>query len=373
MKQLKVAFVYDRINKIGGAERVLLALHEIWPDAPLFTAVYDRKRAGWASVFSVHPSFIQHIPCAENHHELFPWATPMAFELFSFDNYDVVISVTSAEAKNIITKPHTLHICYCLTPTRYLWSGNKDYQHNPNIGIPNWIAALGLRMWKNTLKRWDIIAAARPDYYIAISSLVATRIRHYYKRNVERVIYPPVDTALFSRPGKLTQSGDYFLAVSRLVPYKRIDIIIDACNTLGLPLVIVGDGNERERLRRMAKKNITFKHVISDDELVKLYRGCKAYISAAKEDFGISAVEAQAAGKPVISYKKSGIAEIIIEGKTGMLFNEQTSMSLIKTLKIFDGECYDSVLCKTNAERFSKLRFIRTMKDTVDQLYNTYI
>jgi glycosyltransferase involved in cell wall biosynthesis len=373
MKQLKVAFVYDRVNKIGGAERVLLALHDIWPQAPLYTAVYDKKRAAWANDFLVHPSFIQHIPLAKNHHEIFPWATPMAFELFSFDAYDIVISVTSAEAKNIITKPNTLHICYCLTPTRYLWSGSRDYQNNPNIGIPKWITSLGLRVWKKHLQYWDRIASARPDYYLAISDLVATRIQHYYKRRSEKVIYPPVETEMFLKNNQTTHPGDYFLVVSRLVPYKRVDIIIDACNKTGLPLVIVGDGTELSRLMRMAKGNITFKHTVTDQELVNLYHQCKAYISASEEDFGISAVEAQAAGKPVISYRKSGIAEVVVEGKTGMLFDEQTTESLVKVLKSFNAGCYDSVLCKTNAGRFSKLHFMRTMKETVEQLYNTYI
>jgi glycosyltransferase involved in cell wall biosynthesis len=373
MKQRKVALVYDRVNKIGGAERVLLALHEIWPHAPLYTAVYDKKRATWANDFLVRSSFIQRIPFAKNHHELFPWLTPMAFESFSFDDFDIVISVTSAEAKNIITKPHTLHICYCLTPTRYLWSGNEDYQNNPNIGLPNWITSLGLRLWKKRLQYWDRIASARPDYYLAISSLVGTRIQEYYKRKVEKVIYPPVETDIFLKNTQPIKPGSYFLVVSRLVPYKRVDIIIDACNKTGLPLVIVGDGVELLRLMRMARKNIQFKQHVSDQELVNLYRQCKAYISAAQEDFGISAVEAQAAGKPVISYKKSGIAEIIVEGKTGMLFAEQTTGSLVTALKSFDSGWYDSVLCATNAQRFSKSHFMRTMKDTVEQLYNTYI
>jgi glycosyltransferase involved in cell wall biosynthesis len=187
------------------------------------------------------------------------------------------------------------------------------------------------------------------------------------------VIYPPVETEMFSKNILSNKPGEYFLVVSRLVPYKRIDIIIDACNKAGLPLVIVGDGSELSRLMRMAGKNITFKQNVSDQELVKLYRQCKAYISASEEDFGIAAVEAQAAGKPVISYKKSGIAEIIIDGKTGIFFDQQTSESLVKTLKSFDAGCYDSVLCETNAGRFSKSRFMQTMKDTVEQLYNTYI
>jgi len=373
MKHLNVAIVYDRVNKIGGAERVLIALHDIWKDAPLYTAVYDKKRAVWANVFSVHPTFIQHIPLARNHHEWFAWLTPMAFETFSFDAYDVVISVTSAEAKNILTKPRTLHVCYCLTPTRYLWSGSKDYQDNPDIGLPNWISALGLRFWKRRLQSWDRIAGARPDRYLAISNLVAARIRQYYGRNVEKVIYPPVETRMFSKQTPPVSTENYFLVVSRLVGYKKMDIIIDACNTIGAPLVIVGDGNQKLRLAQMAKNNITFRSHVSDQELVHIYRGCKALISMAEEDFGISAVEAQAAGKPVISYRKSGIAEIVVEGKTGLLVLEQSTKSLVDALKTFDPRWYDSVLCQSNAERFSADRFKREMKVTIEQLYNTYI
>jgi len=170
---MKVALVYDRVNKWGGAERVLLALHEIWPDAPLYTAVYDPKRAPWAKVFDVRPSFLQHFPFAKSHHELYPWLTQMAFESFSFDEYDVVISVTSAEAKAIITKPRTLHVCYCLTPTRYLWSGYETYQETTRGLVKQ------LHRWMVPhLRKWDMVASSRPDYYIAISKRVKERIEN---------------------------------------------------------------------------------------------------------------------------------------------------------------------------------------------------
>lgn len=376
MKRLKIAIVYDRINKFDGAERVLLALHSIWPDAPLFSAVYDKPHASWASIFQIHPSFLQHVPFAKYRHELFAWLTPMAFESFSFDQFDVVLSVTSAEAKCIITKPKTMHICYCLTPTRYLWSGFDEYRKNPNIGLPRFIAKSGFDRLSGTLRTWDLIASNRPDAYIAISETVADRIDTFYHKPVVGIIYPPVDVEKFSRR-KVTvtkqHNNRYFLCVSRLVPYKRVDIVIDAFNKLKMPLVIIGDGVERSGLMKRSKTNITFIRRVTDRELIQYYAGARAFVFAGSEDFGIAAVEAQAAGKPVIAYKYGGVAEIVVNGKTGLLFDKQSVDSLCDALERFTPEWYDDSLCRLNAERFSVSRFSQEMKETVEQLYNTYI
>lgn len=192
---MKVAFVYDRVNKWGGAERVLLALHEIWPEAPLYTTVYDEKKAPWAKVFpKVITSFLQKFPFAKSHHELYPWLTPLAFETFDFTDYDVVISLTSAEAKDIITKPQTLHICYCLTPTRYLWSHYGEYLNNPGFGfLTDSIYKILIPRLSSGLKATDRICAQRPDEYIAVSKTVQKRIKEYYYRDSE-VLYPGIDT-----------------------------------------------------------------------------------------------------------------------------------------------------------------------------------
>lgn len=359
---MKIALVYDRVNKFGGAERVLLALHEIWPDAPLFTAVYDKKRAAWADVFDVHTSFLQHVPTARRYHELFPWLTPMAFESFSFDNFDVVLSITSAEAKDIITKPGTVHVCYCLTPTRYLWSGHQTYMEQTDT-----VSARMLHTWAPTLKRWDLIGAERPDWYLTISKHVEQRINTYYHRNVEKVIYPPVDTNRFV-PSKAKEEN-YFLLVSRFVQYKRIDLVIDAFNTLGWPLVIIGSGWRLRTLQKKAKDNITFiTRYLTDAELVAYYQRCRAFVFAGDEDFGLIALEAQACGKPVICYRKSGMAETVVEGKTGILFNDQTKEAVIDALQKFTKECYDSALCRRNAEKFSVTRFQKEMRETIKQL-----
>lgn len=356
---MNIALVYDRVNKFGGAERVLLALHDIWPHAPLYTAVYDARRASWANVFRVHPSFLQHMPFAKRHHEWYPWLTPMAFESFSFDTYDVVLSVTSAEAKDIITKPGTVHICYCLTPTRYLWSGKKEYE---GAGVAGDV----LRVFAPTLRKWDIIAASRPDYYIAISKHVAERIEKYYKKKVEKVIYPPVDTGEFQ---STKDSGDYFLCVSRLVPYKRVDIVVSAFNHLGWPLVIIGSGSMAGGLKKRANRNIEFAGGdLTDAQLAAYYQKSRAFVAAADEDFGIASLEAQACGKPVICLRESGMAETVIAGKTGRLFDEQSVPSLVAALRAFNKEWYDTALCRTNAEKFSVSRFQKEMKATVIRL-----
>ena len=357
---MKVAIVYDRVNKWGGAERVLLALHEIWAEAPLFTAVYDAKRASWAKVFQVHSSFLQHVPFAKKNHEYYPWLTPMAFESFSFDGYDVVLSVTSAEAKDIITKPGTVHICYCLTPTRYLWSGEKEY-----LKYSDSFSSFMFRIWRTTLKRWDLVAASRPDYYLAISEHIADRIKKYYHRETEKVIYPPVDLDTFTPKGE----GDYFLCVSRLVPYKRVDLVIDAFNQLGWPLKIIGSGRSRSKLKSMAKKNIEFVGGdLTDSQLVAYDQKARAFVFGGVEDFGIVSLEAQAAGKPVICYRDSGMAETVVEGKTGEFFNKPSAASLIDALRKFDKGWYDSGSCRKNAEKFSMGRFQQEMKETVERL-----
>lgn len=351
---------------------MLLALHALWPDAPLFTAVYDRKRATWARVFRVHPSFLQRLPFARYMHESLPIVTPMAFESFSFDGFDVVISVTSAEAKDIITKPETLHICYCLTPTRYLWSGYEQYQDNPGLGLLSAIASGVLRVFAPTLRAWDRIAANRPDHYIAISERVKRRIETYYKRDVAAVIYPPVDLSTFRAlrravPKALDQP--YFLTVSRLVSYKRLDIVIAAFNELGLPLIIIGDGRHKRALRRMARPNIRFiDHYLTDSDLVRYYEGCRAFVFAGDEDFGLAALEAQAVGKPVIAYRESGIAEIVRDGVTGILFDEQTKDSLVSAVKRSMGKRFSAAAAVSQAKRFDEARFCDRMKKEVMRL-----
>lgn len=355
----KIALVYDRVNKIGGAERVLETLHEIWPEAPLYTAVYNPQTAPWAKKFKIVPSFLNKIPGAKSHHEFYPWLTPLAFESFDFSQFEAVISVTSADAKGIITRPSTLHICYCLTPTRYLWSGYEDYFRGR-------LTKFLTKSVVNYLQGWDKIAAQRPDLYVAISKNVQKRIKKYYGRD-SKVIYPPVDVSKFKVQGAkfkiTTQNSKFFLVVSRLVSYKKVDIVIQAFNKLGLPLKIIGVGSQMGKLKRMAKPNIEFLGQLTDNELLSYYQKCEAVIFPPEEDFGLVPLEAQACGKPVIAFKGGGALETVVERKTGLFFYPQSSQALVETVEKFEKrEEFKEKDCRQNAERFAKERFKKEFK-----------
>lgn len=346
--------MYDRVNKIGGAERVLESLFTMYPNATLFTSLYDRKKATWARNIKIVPSFLQRIPFLKTRHDLIPYLMPLAFESFDFTDYDLVISVTSEAAKGVVVSPQTKHVCLCLTPTRYLWSGYQEYFKNillKTIGLP-------VVMY---LKKWDIIAAARPDVFIAISNNVKERIAKYYKRS-SVVIYPPADL-LYKNTFKAIkpEEKDYFLVVSRLTPYKKVDLAIKAANKLKLPLVVIGEGSEWEKLDAIAGPTIIFKGKVSDEMLYSYYKNCKAFIFPGEEDFGITMVEAQLAGKPVVAFKGGGALEIIKSGKTGVFFDRQTVSSLTTVLKKFKSSRYNSVTCKSNGKRFSEKKFITQM------------
>ncbi len=345
---MKVAIVYDRVNKWGGAERILLALRSIFPDAPLFTSVYNKKKASWAEVFNIKTSFLQSFPLASSHHELYASLMPIAFESFNFEEYDLVISVTSEAAKGIITKPKTLHICYCLTPTRYLWSSHNDYFVNPVFKFLS-------KPFVSYLRKWDKIASNRPDHYIAISKEVQKRIKEYYGINSE-LIYPSVGLKPDSLPDNFSK-GNYFLVVSRLVPYKRIDIAIKACNRLKLPLKVVGKGIEEKRLKKISGPTIEFLSDLTDKELSNYYKNAKALIFPGNEDFGLAMLESQLHGRPVLAFRGGGAKELIIEGKTGEFFDEQSSKALISLLENFDEKRYNSSCCVRNAEKFSSEKF----------------
>lgn len=349
---MKIALVYDRVNKWGGAERVLLALHEIFPEADLFTSVYFKKSAKWAEVFpAVIPSFVNKINFLQGRHELLPFFMPILFESLDFSTYDLVVSVTSEAAKGIITKSPTCHICYCLTPTRYLWSHHNEYFKGSAL-------KLLARPVVSHLKKWDQVAAQRPDVMVAISKTVQERIKKYYGRE-SKVIYPPVDTGFFNTAPLRNNSAEknYFLVVSRLVPYKRVDLAIDVFNQLKLPLVIVGIGSEEMRLKKMAKDNIIFVGQLTDRQLATYYSNSKAVIFPQEEDFGIVAVEAQAAGKPVVAYKAGGAKETVIPGKTGIFFSQQNVESLKDAIKKFERIKFDSKIIKRHVKRFSESRF----------------
>jgi glycosyltransferase involved in cell wall biosynthesis len=371
---MKIALVYDRVTSWGGAERILEALHQIFPEASLYTSVYNKKKAAWANDFDVKTSFLQQSSFASNHHEMLALLMPVAFESFSFDDYDLVISITSEAAKGIITKPKTRHICYCLTPTRYLWSGYNTYFSNPLLKV---LAAPAVRY----LRKWDTIAAKRPDAFISISKEVQQRVKNYYDAESE-IIYPPLMISKKQaakgepRQGRVSRSkkqedGEYFLAVSRLskyTKYKRIDLAIQSCNELELPLKIIGSGSWKEELQQMAGPTIEFLGAVSDESLAEYYRNCKALIFPAHEDFGLTVVEAQSYGRPVIAFGAGGALETVHEGTTGVFFKEQTKTSLVKVLRDFDEHAFSEKDCIDQASLFSFENFKKEFLSLVNRL-----
>jgi len=375
LEKARVALVYDRVNKWGGAERIILALKKIFPQASLYTAVYNPVSASWAKSFRVVSSFLQGFPLARINHEFYPWLTPLAFESFDFSDFDIVISLTSAEAKGVITKPETLHLCYCLTPTRYLWSGRNDYFRFPGFGSLDSLARGFLRLIFPYLLRWDQVASQRPDYYLTISKNVKKRITKYYHRE-SKVIYPAIDIKKFQISNfkfQIKASPEkFFLVVSRLVPYKKVDLAIRAFNRLKLPLKIIGVGSQLKNLKKIAAANIEFLGKLTDKELIRYYYTCQAAICPQEEDFGLVPLEAQACGKPVISFKGGGALETVIAGKTGDFFYPQTSEALLKVVKAFESNRYDPDVCRKNAERFDQKIFIKKFKRKVETIWQAF-
>lgn len=362
--QHRIALVYDRVNKWGGAERVLLTLHEIFPDAVLYTSLYNPNSAKWARVFDVHPSLINRIKILRTKHEWLALFMPIVFESHDFSNYDLVISVTSESAKGVLTGVNTKHICLCLTPTRYLWSHERVYfdgLFKRSIG----------KIFIKYLRWWDYASAQRPDLMIGISTEVCERIKKYYGRKAV-LIFPPSylyhKKLLLGGPPPLAGSAsrrfldtnnNYYLIVSRLVNYKRVDLVIEAFNELGLNLIIIGKGKEEKKLKRMAKNNITFIKDVTDVELFEYYSKAKALIAAQEEDFGLTMVEAMACGTPVIAYNKGGSKDIVAENINGILFYSQTKTDIIKALEKFEKKKFvkDDIIKST--KRFSKEQFIK--------------
>ncbi len=348
---MRVALVYDHLNKIGGAEQILIALHELYPDADWYTSFWNPKTAPFSKDWHVH-SF----KYLRSHHEWFPWAMPFIFESFDLRSYDIVISVGSAESKGVITGPSTLHLNYCLTPTRYLYSHKDEYLSNP---LYKWIAGF--------LRKWDLVAVTRPDKMIAISTQVKNRIKKYYNRDAD-IIFPPVDTTKFKPSGRLPE-GKYFLVVSRLVPYKKIDVLVKAANLSKVNLVIIGQGSEYTKLKSLAGPTVTLLGHVDDKELPSYYQNSLAYLQANEEDFGISMCESLASGRPVIAYNAGGAQDIVVPGKTGILLALNTVASFANALKEFDTMSYVAADCINTAARFDrdkwKQKVARRIKDYV--------
>jgi len=351
---MKVALVHDYLNQMGGAERVVIAFHQMFPDAPIYTSIYDPRRVD--PVFQemdIRTSFMQKFPLVTRHHQPYLPFYPFAMESLDLRDYDLVLSSSSAFGKGVITRPETMHICYCHTPMRWCWN-YREYVEREQLGA----MARGVLPFLITgLRVWDQVSAMRVDHFIANSPVVAARIQKYYRRDAV-VIPPPVEVSRFSFDPAIERE-DYFLIISRLIPYKRIDLAIEACNRLRLPLVIIGAGRDMERLKRMAGPTIRFLGWLSDEEVLHYYARCRAFLFPGEEDFGITLLEAQACGRPIIAYGSGGSLASVVAGITGEFFYEQTVDSLATVLASFEERRYEPQTIRNHALEFDTSRFHR--------------
>ena len=342
---MKTAIVHDFLVQMGGAEKVVEALHDMFPAAPVYTSLYDRNAmpAAYRS-WDIRTTFLQRLPLKRKLHRLaLPWY-PMAFESMDLGEYDLVISSSSCFAKGVITGPHTTHICYTHAPMRFAWASQR-YLERERIAHP---LRAALSPAAHYLRAWDAVAASRVDHYVANSTAVAGRIRKFY-RQPSVVIYPPVETSRFQPRSEV---GDYYIIVSRFIPYKRIDLAVDAFTRLGRKLKIVGDGRQRASLQKAAGRNVEFLGHVSNRELPDLLAGARAYVMPGEEDFGIAPVEANACGRPVIAYGAGGALDSQIDGVTGVLFPFQTVDSLCEAIERADHIDFDPEVIRANALRF---------------------
>lgn len=346
---MKVALIHDWLPFMGGGERVLTSFHELYPDAPIYTTICNKNRLDepLKSANIITSNLQKNNKEIENHRKLFPFM-PTAIESFDLNKFDIVLSSSSSVAKGVITKPDTVHICYCHSPMRYGWEFSHEYA-GKMAGKGN-LKGKVLGYFLTGIRLWDRTSSDRVDYFIANSQNVAKRIwKHYRRESV--VIHPPVRCKLFNISNI---DEEYFLVVSRLQEYKRIDLAIEVFNELGLPLVIIGDGPDRKKLEAMAKDNIKFLGRETDEVIKEHYAKCRAFIFPGEEDFGITPLEAQASGRPVIAYGKGGALETVVDGITGIFFKEQTNDSLKNAVLKFDNTKWDKNEIRNHALKFDE-------------------
>ncbi len=364
---MRIALAHDYLLQQGGAERVLATCTSIWPHAPLYTVLHDIHRFPEFVGKDVRTSFLNTAPGSRRFFSWFLPLLPIAVESLNVQDFDVVLSSTSGIMKGLITHPHTLHICYCHTPTRYLWS--ETHRYGNELRIPKFLKTYALPPLFFLLRMWDRLSADRIHLFIANSESVRRRIATYYGKE-SIVIHPPVDIDAFRiSPSK---EKEYFLTGGRLVAYKRFDIVIDACTRTGKKLVVFGNGPEEEQLRKRAGKNITFVGRVSDDERAKLFAEAIAFLHPQEEDFGITAVESMASGRPVIAYAKGGALETVVEGFTGTFFHEQSVEEVMNTLLTFNASSFSPERIRKHAEKFSPHVFREKLQDVVQKAYRKH-
>jgi len=352
------------MNQIGGAEDVLDVMVNMYPTSPVYTSIYapDKMPSHWQE-WDIRTRWIDRLPFIHDKHQAFLPFYPLAFSGLNLGNYDVVLSNKSGFCHFLQTGPETVHVCYCLAPTRYVWQYDV-YMQRENVSP---IIRAVVRPVVNLLRRWDYRAAQRVDQFIAISTEIQQRIQQFYNRD-SIIIYPPVEVAERFQP--MSSHEDYFLSVGRLVPYKRVDLAIEACTRLNLPLKIAGKGRDLERLQAIAGPTVEFLGFVPDEDLPELFARAKAFIFPGLEDFGITPVQAQGAGRPVIAYRGGGALDTVRAGETGVFFDEQTVESLIAVLQSFDASAYNPDDCRQHALRFDRQLFEQQLSDVIEKAYD---
>ena len=357
---MKVALVHDYLNQYGGAERVLDELHAIWPEAPVYASIYNPTRMPERyRHWDIRTSHLNRLPFAKHKHQALLFLLPQAFESFDLDDYDLVVSSSSGFAHGVLTRPQTLHVCYCHSPPRFLWDYH-NYARHEGLGRA---ARLLVEGSLASLRVWDRVAADRADAWISTSRLVRSRIARFYAKP-SVVIPPPVRVSRFTLG---TEPGAYFLMLMRLVGWKRPEIVVQACTRLGLPLVVAGDGRDAAELRRVAGPTVRFVGRVDDGQMCALYRDCKALILPSEEDFGITPLEAMAAGRPVIAYGHGGVLDTVIPETTGLFFEEQSAEALADVLGRFDTWDFDPTVIRSQAEQFDSAIFAERIGQFVQE------
>lgn len=357
----KVAIVCEWLLGVGGAERVVREVHRTYPDAPIYTSQYDAAKLDWFADADVRTGWLQKLPASLK--KFLPVLRAWYFSHLNLSEYDLVITINfGAEAKAVKTGSHTKHICYCNAPTHYYWSRYDEYMKHPGFGMFDPVARLALKVLVGPMRQWDYKAAQNPDYLIANSTHIRTEIKKYYHRG-STVVFPPVDVERFSDLDSGKRHG--FVIAGRHTPYKKIDLAVAACTKLNLPLTVIGDGPDHQKLRQMAGPTITFTGQLSDEEVAQQFAKAEAFIFPGLDDFGITPVEAMAAGTPVIAYQAGGALDYVVPGKTGEFFAEQTVDSLASVLQTFKAHNYSSHDIKKHARKFSRQQFQKNLSDYI--------
>jgi glycosyltransferase involved in cell wall biosynthesis len=356
---MRVAIIHDYLNQYGGAERVLEALHELYPEAPVYTSIYDPEvMPEHYHSWDIRTSFMQRLPGWRRHFRRYFLLYPTAFESFDLSDYDLVLSSSSAYAKGVIPRPGATHVCYCHTPMRFAWR-TRDYVEREEIrGLPGALLPFALTY----VRLWDVVTTNRVDSFVANSHEVAARIARYYGREAE-VVPPPVEMP----PYDPQPAGDFYLAGGRLIPYKRIELIVEAFTRLRLPLKIFGDGRDRRRLERMAGPTIEFLGWVDEETRRDLFARCRGFIFPGEEDFGITPLEAMAAGRPVIAYGAGGALETVLDGVTGRFFHEQSAAALAAAVAAARADRYDQLTIRRHAESYGRAIFLERMRALIDE------